>query len=121
MISASDLPIAVNSHLRNHTSPIPGLLLTHEHGYHTGGIGPSAHIIEGFAQRFIAEREIKDVRALESAVAEEMERKIDEVRRRMGEREEAVEKNRAVERELGDLKLQRQAELRVMEKMKGKR
>jgi hypothetical protein len=123
MISASDLPIPLSSHLRTHPSPIPGLFLTHEHGYHTGGIGPSAHIVNEFAQRFIAERDIGagDVRALEQAVREEIQGKLEEVKTRMRKREEAVERNDKVQRELEDLRLQRQAELRVLERMKGKR
>lgn len=123
MISASDLPIPVNSHLRMHQSPIPGLFLTHENGYHTGGIGPSQHIVSDFAQRFIADRNIDagDVQGLRKAVQDEIESRLEEVKQRMRAREEAYERNRVVERELEDLKLQRQAELRVMERMKGKR
>ncbi|KAJ4398438.1 hypothetical protein N0V91_010210 [Didymella pomorum] len=123
MISAADLPIAVTSHLRTHASPIPGLFLTHEHGYHTGGIGPSAHVVADFAQRFIGEREIApgDVRALERAVEVEVQGRLEEVRSRMKRREKAVKENERVRRELEDLRLQRQAELRVLERMKGKR
>ncbi|KAF3038440.1 hypothetical protein E8E11_006587 [Didymella keratinophila] len=123
MISAADLPIAVTSHLRTHASPIPGLFLTHEHGYHTGGIGPSAHVVSEFAQQFIGEREIApgDVRALERAVEVEVQGRLEEVRSRMKRREKAVRENERVRRELEDLRLQRQAELRVLERMKGKR
>lgn len=123
MISAADLPIPVASHLRTHPSPIPGLFLTHENGYHTGGIGPSAHVVHDFAQQFVAEREIApgDVPALEQAVQTEVEGRLDEVRARMRKREKAVRENERVRRELEDLRLQRQAELRVLERMKGKR
>jgi hypothetical protein len=119
MISASDLPIPVHSHLRTHPSPIPGLFLTHENGYHTGGIGPSPRIVHEFAQRFIQERGVKDSDDLQREVHDEMERRLDEAKARMRSREEAVDKNKAVERELDDLRLQRQAELRVMERVKG--
>lgn len=120
MISASDLPIPLSSHLRTHPSPIPGLFLTHENGYHTGGIGPSAHVVGEFAQRFVAERVIGpgDVSGLEDAVREEVGARLEEVKARMRRREEAVGKNEKVLRELEDLRLQRQAELRVLEKMK---
>lgn len=123
IISASDLPIPLSSHLRTHPSPIPGLFLTHENGYHTGGIGPSAHIVNEFAQRFIAERGIGagDVQALEQAVREQIQGRLEEAKTRMRKREEAVERNDKVQRELEDLRLQRQAELRVLERMKGKR
>ncbi|KAF9691056.1 hypothetical protein EKO04_010961 [Ascochyta lentis] len=123
MISASDLPIPISSPLRTHPSPVPGLQLTHEKGYHTGGIGPSAHVVNEFAARFIAERGLKagDVEGLERAVKSEVEGKLEVVKERMRERERAFERNKGVERELGDLRLQRQAELRVMERVKGRR
>ncbi|KZM24801.1 uncharacterized protein EKO05_0003517 [Ascochyta rabiei] len=123
MISASDLPVPLNSPLRTHPSPVPGLLLTHEKGYHTGGIGPSAHVVNEFAARFIAERKLEagDVEGLERAVQREVQSKLEVVKERMRERERAFDRNKGVERELGDLRLQRQAELRVMERVKGKR
>ncbi|KAF1925576.1 uncharacterized protein M421DRAFT_69708 [Didymella exigua CBS 183.55] len=123
MISAADLPIALTSHLRTHPSPIPGLLLTHANGYHTGGIGPSAHAVRAFALRFVAERDIApgDVKALQRAVDAEVQSRLEEVRRRMRTREKAVRANDRVRRELDDLRLQRQAELRVLERMKGRR
>lgn len=122
MISAADLPIPLASHLRTHPSPIPGILLTHAHGYHTGGIGPSAHVVSEFAQRFVSDRDIApgDVSALERAVELEVQARLDEVRSRMKRREKAVRENERVRRELEDLRLQRQAELRVLERMKGR-
>lgn len=50
-----------------------------------------------------------------------MEEKMCEIRERMEEREKAVERNRGVEEELEKLRLQRDAEVRVLEKMKGRR
>lgn len=47
--------------------------------------------------------------------------KLEEAKQRMEKRKELVEKNRGIERELEDLRLQRSAELRVMERVKGKR
>lgn len=123
MIAAADLPIPLTSHLRTHPSPIPGLFLTHENGYHTGGIGPSAHAVNEFATRFIEERGLGagNVEGLERAVRVEVEGRLEEVKSRMRRREEAVRENERVLRELDDLRLQRQAELRVLERMKGKR
>lgn len=48
-----------------------------------------------------------------------VEEKMGVVRARMEEREEAVRRNREIEGELETLKLQRDAEVRVLEKMKG--
>jgi hypothetical protein len=50
-----------------------------------------------------------------------MREKTDEVKARMEQREVAVQRNRGIERELENMRLQRAAELRVMEKMKGKK
>jgi len=47
--------------------------------------------------------------------------KMEEVRERMERRKEVVERNRGGERELEDLRLQRSAELRVMERVKGRK
>ncbi|KAI8936724.1 hypothetical protein NX059_007112 [Plenodomus lindquistii] len=119
IIPANSLPIPLTSPLRTHPSPIPGLLVTQPHGYHTGGPGPSPYTVQQFAEKFIREQGVEDAGQLERVVEELVKGKMEEVRRRMEERREAVERNRGVERELGDLRLQRSAELRVMERVKG--
>lgn len=121
MVSASQLPIPISSPVRTHPSPIPGLYVTHANGYHTGGPGPSPHTIQEFADRFIREHGIEDAGQLERVVEEIVGQKMQEVRERMERRKEVVERNRGVERELEDLRLQRAAEMRVMERVKGKR
>lgn len=50
-----------------------------------------------------------------------LEGKMEEVKERMGKREEAVKKNREVDEELEKLRLQRDAEVRVLERLKGRR
>lgn len=119
VINPTTLPIPLNSHLRTQASPIPGVLLTHVNGYHTGGPGPSPSSIEDFAKRFIEEEGVVDKNGLESAVRRAIEDRMREVKTRLIERSEAVKKNRGVERELEDLKVQRAAELSVQEKLKG--
>lgn len=122
MISASQLPIPLSSHLRTHISPIPGLYVTQPNGYHTGGPGPSPHTISVFAERFIREHGVEDAGQLERVVEGIVKEKMDVVKERMERRSQAVERNRGLDRELEDLRLQRSAELRVMEKVKeGKR
>lgn len=120
-IPASQLPIPLSSNLRTHTSAIPGLYLTHKNGYHTGGPGPPPHTIEEFADRFIREHGIEDAGQLERVVEDVVRIKLEEAKQRMEKRKELVEKNKSIERELEDLRLQRSAELRVMERVKGKR
>lgn len=121
MISASQLPLPLSSQHRVHRSPIPGVFVTHANGYHTGGPGPSPHTVNEYASKFIEEHGIEDERQLEETVQGLVNAKLEEVKERMQKRSEALEKNKAVQRELDDLKLQRDAELRVLERMKGKR
>lgn len=119
IIAANQLPIPITSHLRTYPSPIPGLYVTQPNGYHTGGPGPSSHTVNKFAERFIREHDVDDAGQLERVVEALVKRKIEEARERMVARSDAVEKNRAIDRELEDLRLQRSAELRVMERVKG--
>jgi hypothetical protein len=111
VIPASSLPIALTSPLRTHASPIPGLYLTHAHGYHTGGPGPAPDVLRAYAERVGGDRE---------AWKERLDAKMSELRSRMEEREDAVRRNREVEEELGTLRLQREAEVRVLQKMGGR-
>lgn len=123
IISAADLPIPVASPLRAHPSPVPGLLLTHANGYHTGGIGPSARVVAEFGGRFIADKRVApgDGAALESAIEAGVQSRLEIVRSRLRRREKAVRDNERVRRELDDLRLQRQAEIRVLERLKGRK
>ena len=119
VISPTTLPVPLTSTLRTYPSPIPGVLLTHANGYHTGGPGPSPSSTEDFARRFIEEEGIVDKEGLERAVSRAIEERMEVVRSRMKERSEAAKKNRGVERELEDLRVQRAAEVSVQEKLKG--
>ncbi|KAF2194945.1 hypothetical protein K469DRAFT_722340 [Zopfia rhizophila CBS 207.26] len=117
-ISPTALPVPLNSALRIHPSPIPGVLLTHSNGYHTGGPGPSPSTVTDFASQFIAEHNIQDAGELERVVEEKIKDRLEVVRERMREREEAVKKNEGVNRQLEDLEVQRSAEVRVEEMVK---
>lgn len=119
IINPTMLPTPLSSHLRTHQSPIPGVLLTHANGYHTGGPGPSPSTVAEFARKFISEHGIEDAGQLERIVEEKIKEKMELVKERMRDREEAVNRNRGVERELEELQMQRAAELSVAEKLKG--
>ncbi|ORY02285.1 hypothetical protein BCR34DRAFT_605636 [Clohesyomyces aquaticus] len=114
-IAPTTLPVPLDSPLRIHPSPIPGILLTHPHGYHTGGPGPAPSAIDEFAKKFIEEHGIEDAGQLERVVEEKIREKMEVVRERMREREEAVKKNESVARQLEDLEVQRSAEVKVVE------
>jgi hypothetical protein len=119
MINPTTLPIPLTSPLRTHPSPIPGILLTHANGYHTGGPGPTPDTVAEFARRFVEGEGVEDAGQLERVVEERIGSLMEVVRERMREREEAVGRNRIVERELEELAMQRAAELSVAEKIKG--
>jgi hypothetical protein len=123
MIPASSLPIPLTSPLRTHASPIPGLNLTHPNGYHTGGPGPSTATVRAFVEKVMSEHDVidGDVEGVRRIVQGMLEEKKDELRERMEERERAVRRNKEIDDELEKLRLQRDAEVRVLEKMKGKR
>jgi hypothetical protein len=123
MIPASQLPIPLTSPLRTHSSPLPGLHLTHANGYHTGGPGPSSATIQAFAEKFAGEHglDLKDSAEVKRVARAVLEEKMGEARGRMGEREKAVRRNREIDEELEKLRVQREDEVRVLEKMKGRR
>ncbi|KAF2020620.1 hypothetical protein BU24DRAFT_4287 [Aaosphaeria arxii CBS 175.79] len=118
LIDPTTLPVALDSPLRTHRSPIPGVLLTHANGYHTGGPGPAASIVNDFAEKFIKENDIQDVGQLERVVEEKIKDLMEVATERMREREEAIRKNEEVEKELKNLEIQRDTERRVEEKFK---
>ncbi|KAL5116862.1 hypothetical protein ACEQ8H_005214 [Pleosporales sp. CAS-2024a] len=119
LIPPSQLPIPLSSLLRAHPSPLPGLLLTHPNGYHTGGPGPSAPTLAAFADKMAREQGVRrgDVEGVKRA----LEARVEDLKRRMGERDRAVRRNRELDDELEKLRLQRDDEVRVLEKMKGRR
>jgi hypothetical protein len=123
MIPASQLPIPLSSSLRTHPSPIPGLNLTHANGYHTGGPGPSTPTIQAFAEKIVSEHgvDIQNTAEVKRVAKAMLEEKMAELKARMVEREKATKRNREIDEELEKLRLQRDAEVRVLEKMKGKR
>ncbi|KAF2029329.1 hypothetical protein EK21DRAFT_67961 [Setomelanomma holmii] len=121
VVPASQLPIPLSSNLRTHHSPIPGLNLTHANGYHTGGPGPSPETLTAFRDKFMRDHQIETPEQFQDAIQAAMAEKMAEARERMEEREKAVLKNREIDEELEKLRLQREQEVRVLEKMKGKR
>jgi len=120
-IDPTTLPVPLTSPLRTHPSPIPGVLLTHINGYHTGGPGPTPSSVDEFAEKFIKEHGIEDAGQLERVVEEKIKEKMEEVKERMREREQAVRKNEGVARELEDLEDARRIERKIAERLKESR
>ncbi|KAF1996532.1 hypothetical protein P154DRAFT_311598 [Amniculicola lignicola CBS 123094] len=117
-IAPACLPVPLNSHIRTHPSPIPGVLLTHPNGYHTGGPGPSPSTVRDYADEFIKRHGIEDAEHLQKVVEEEIRKRMEEVKERMREREEAVRKNEEVNKSLLEKEMQRGVEVRIHEKIR---
>lgn len=119
--------------------PIP---LTHMGGWWTGGPGPGTSsagpaadappppsqeevdaqraFVNDFIQTNLPRLNARTTPAtVEGKIAEEVERLVSDVKERMHRREEAVKNNERVEKELEMLKLQRETEKRVWERMRG--
>lgn len=121
IIPPTALPIPLDSQLRTHPSPIPGVLVTHPNGYYTGGPGPSPSTVDEYAARFIEEHNIQDGAQLERMKRLRIAELLESVRDVMREREEAVRKNEEINKKLEDLEIQRSTERRVQEKIKEER
>ncbi|KAF2788198.1 hypothetical protein K505DRAFT_353362 [Melanomma pulvis-pyrius CBS 109.77] len=117
-IDPTTLPVPLTSPLRTHPSPIPGVLLTHANGYHTGGPGPTPSSVAEFAEKFIKDHGIEDAGQLERVVEAKIQEMMEIVRERMREREKAVKHNEGIERELSNLEELRNVERRVAERIK---
>jgi len=65
------------------------------------------------------EHNIQDTAELQSAVQEAMARQLEIAKDRMRAREKIVQKNSEIDEQLEKLRLQREAEVRVLEKAKG--
>jgi hypothetical protein len=117
-VPPSSLPLPLASLLRTYPSPITGVLLTHPHGSVAGGPGPSPEEVSAFAKAFIEEHGITNEKDLAKKVDEVVKMKMGELRERAAKREEAVQANERVRKEIKNLELQREAEKRVEESIR---
>jgi hypothetical protein len=120
-IPASQLPTPLDSPLRVYPSRFPGLRLTHCHGYHTGGPGPSPETAANFAESFIAAKSIKRPEELKRKIDDAIEERAREVIERMERRKAALKKNEDQRKLIASLEASRRAEERVEEKLRAER
>ncbi|KAJ9668165.1 hypothetical protein H2201_001594 [Coniosporium apollinis] len=120
-IPAHELPLSLTDPRRIYRSPLPGLLLTHPSGSPEGGPSPftsDPSTRDGFSQHFIRSHGIRSSEELERRLGAAMQEQKDELRRRMRRREEAIEHNARVEKEIRNLVDQRAMEVKLEEKFK---
>jgi len=121
-VAQDELPLPLNDARRVYRSSIPGVRLTHPGGLFEGGPGPASSAshaeVDTYAQDFIDTHDIRTPEQLRKRVEEEKAVWLREARARMRAREEAIEKNEKVEREIKQLLAQREMEIRIMKKLR---
>jgi hypothetical protein len=116
-ILETDLPLPLSDPRRKFASPLPGVLLTHPHGYLEGG-PPLDPTLDTFAEDFLSHRpNITKPQDLEKAVKREIESNVEVLKERLRARQRAKEKNEQVAKELKVLTDQHSMELRIQERM----
>ena len=118
-IPFTSLPLDLSDSRRIYASALPGVLLTHPTGYLEGGpsISPSE---DEFARHFISDHRIRTPAELSLILEAEIKSNIELIKERSRAREEAKEKNAAVERELRTLEDQMEMEMKVLVKAREK-
>lgn len=116
-VNFDDLPIALDDPRRIYASPVPGIKLTHPGGYLEGGPGfaPDNHV---FASDFISEFNITAPDQLRDAVQAQIHQHLDSARERMNAREDAMQHNARIDKELKTLMDQREMEVKIETRMK---
>ncbi|KAF2503326.1 hypothetical protein BU16DRAFT_521910 [Lophium mytilinum] len=116
-----NLPVPLDSVHRIHPSRFPALRLTHQHGYHTGGLGPSPTVAAVYAENFIAVKGIVQPDELRRRVDEAIEERAREAVERMQKRKEALKENENTRKQIAALVASRKAEERVEERIRAER
>lgn len=118
-IALADLPLPLTDPRRKYESPVPGVLLTHPYGYLEGGPGITPDD-DAFARHFISENRIRDPETLAEVVQREISGNLQLAQERMRARQEAIEHNQRVEKEIATLTDQMDLETRVLSKAREK-
>lgn len=116
-IRFGDLPLPLDDSRRKFASPIPGINLTHPGGYLEGGPGFSPEDDE-FANLFMAQHEIRDADHLRETLEGEIASCRELVEERMKDREDALQHNARIEKEIKTLMDQREMEVKIETRMK---
>ena len=117
-ISLDQLPLPLDDPRRMYASPIPGIKLTHPGGYLEGGPGFAPDDDDAFARDFIAQFDIADPAQLRDVQTREIQQHIEEARKRMRARQEALQHNARIEKEIKTLTDQREMELKIETRMR---
>lgn len=116
-IAEEQLPLPLNDSRRIFASAVSGLRLTHPGGYLEGGPGLDPEM-DTFPEDFISSRGINDAQELRVRVDEEIAEQLELLKSRMHARQEALEQNERVKKELQALLDQRSMEVKIENRVK---
>lgn len=114
----SELPLPLSDPRRRYQSPVAGIRLTHPGGWLEGGPGPELGERRAFALAFAARYHgVRTPEELRRRVADETRARMQELAERMRARQDAIENNARVERDMAQLVAQRETERRVEKRL----
>ncbi|CAD0111891.1 unnamed protein product [Aureobasidium uvarum] len=117
-VTLQQLPLSVHDPRRIFASPVPGIRLTHPGGYLEGGPGPSPEEQRNWAREFVEREGAVDEKALGLAVQHHMQQNMALAKDRMRVRNDALQQNARIEREIKTLMDQREMEVKIETRMK---
>lgn len=136
-VTQDELPLALDDPRRKYASGVSGVKLTHPGGALEGGPalqdnvaapdGTEDNADDPYAKFpapirfFLREHDISTPEQLRDVVKKEQQKQVEELRKRMAEREEAKKKNEKIEKEIQDLVAEREMERRVHERARRER
>lgn len=114
IVSSTELPLPLHDYRRTYPSPILGILLPHPTSTLHGAAGPSEEQLLALAQDLVEKHGIRNEAQLKHWLDTEEAQQRAELMKRMRRRQEAIEINEHVMREVRTLDTQRDVERKVM-------
>ena len=117
-----ELPVQLDDFRRSHPSAIPGINLPSSSSSLSGAPGPPDMVLHAMARDMIRENRINGPAAFAAFLDSELERQKAQLEHRMKKRSQAKTQNEELDRELAQLEMERNMQMRVAEKWrKGRR
>ena len=115
-LDTTDLPLPLDDPRRIYNSSLPSVKLTHPGGWLEGGGGPENG--DHLAQEFMRLHNFRTQAALQKFIRDETRRQFVELKSRMQVRQETVEQNERVAKEIQQLEAQREMERKLEARMR---
>ncbi|KAI4724205.1 hypothetical protein E4T49_08070 [Aureobasidium sp. EXF-10728] len=117
-VTLQQLPLSVHDPRRIFASPVAGIRLTHPGGYLEGGPGAGAEEQRNWAREFVEREGVLDEEGLGAVVQRHMQQNMSLAKERMRARNDALQQNARIEREIKTLMDQREMEVKIETRMK---